>query len=139
MKLQQLSEPPPRREPADGALPMAQLILPVLADDEGLGETLAAFHAQCDDGGLAARLAARGLGGDLSGLFSAAAQRLLDSGVEPSARVAAFFVPGRIEVLGKHTDYAGGSSLLGAVNKGFAVVTTARDDGKCRSHHHRQQ
>src|SRR5262249_24951380 len=25
-----------------------------------------------------------------------------------------FFVPGRIEVLGKHTDYAGGRSLLGA-------------------------
>lgn len=29
------------------------------------------------------------------------------------------FVPGRIEVLGKHTDYAGGSSLLVAVDRGF--------------------
>jgi galactokinase len=37
-------------------------------------------------------------------------------------------VPGRIEVLGKHTDYAGGKSLLGAVNKGFAVVSTSRED-----------
>lgn len=33
-----------------------------------------------------------------------------------SARV---FVPGRIEVLGKHTDYAGGSSLLIAAERGF--------------------
>src|SRR5690606_7084874 len=31
---------------------------------------------------------------------------------------ATFFVPGRIEVLGKHTDYAGGRSLLAAVNRG---------------------
>jgi galactokinase len=33
---------------------------------------------------------------------------------------SSFFVPGRIELLGKHTDYAGGSSLLIAVDRGFA-------------------
>ena len=40
------------------------------------------------------------------------------------------FVPGRIEVLGKHTDYAGGSSLLVAVDRGFtfAAERTGDDD-----------
>lgn len=39
-----------------------------------------------------------------------------------------WFVPGRIEVFGKHTDYAGGRSLVCAVPRGFAVVAAARDD-----------
>lgn len=46
-----------------------------------------------------------------------------------SAR-AAWFVPGRIEVLGKHTDYAGGRSLLGAVERGFRVVSVPRPDNR---------
>ena len=33
--------------------------------------------------------------------------------------MTSLFVPGRIELLGKHTDYAGGSSLLVAVDRGF--------------------
>lgn len=37
-------------------------------------------------------------------------------------------VPGRIEVLGKHTDYAGGRSLVCATEQGFAVAIGARDD-----------
>lgn len=38
-------------------------------------------------------------------------------------------MPGRIEVLGKHTDYAGGRSLLCATDRGFAVaVAPGRDD-----------
>jgi galactokinase len=45
----------------------------------------------------------------------------------------AFFVPGRIEVLGKHTDYAGGRSLLCAVERGFAVLATPRDDAIIRA------
>jgi galactokinase len=66
-------------------------------------------------------------------MFRASAERLLkcQSAAASSTPAKAFWVPGRIEVLGKHTDYAGGCSLLGAVSKGFAVVTTARDDGKC--------
>jgi len=40
----------------------------------------------------------------------------------------AWFVPGRIEVLGKHTDYAGGRSLLCAVDRGFRIVAAPRDD-----------
>ncbi|PID50777.1 MAG: hypothetical protein CR980_01960 [Propionibacteriales bacterium] len=34
------------------------------------------------------------------------------------------FAPGRIEVLGKHTDYAGGRSLLAAVDVGVTATLT---------------
>jgi galactokinase len=40
----------------------------------------------------------------------------------------ACFVPGRIEVLGKHTDYAGGRSLVCASEQGFTTVAAARND-----------
>src|SRR5688572_29941398 len=43
-----------------------------------------------------------------------------------------FFVPGRIELLGKHTDYAGGRSLLCAVDRGLGVVAVPRDDSLVR-------
>lgn len=43
-----------------------------------------------------------------------------------------FYVPGRIEVLGKHTDYAGGRSLLCCVERGFCLLAAARDDRKVR-------
>ena len=36
----------------------------------------------------------------------------------------AWRVPGRVEVLGKHTDYAGGSVLVGAVDR--AITARAR-------------
>ena len=45
----------------------------------------------------------------------------------------AFFVPGRIEVLGKHTDYAGGRSLLCAMKRGFAVLARPRADAVVRA------
>ena len=38
------------------------------------------------------------------------------------------YVPGRIEVLGKHTDYAGGRSLLCAVERGICAVAAPRTD-----------
>jgi galactokinase len=38
------------------------------------------------------------------------------------------YVPGRIEVLGKHTDYAGGRSLLCAVERGICAVAAPRAD-----------
>src|SRR5438093_8119701 len=44
----------------------------------------------------------------------------------------AFHVPGRIEVLGKHTDYAGGRSLLCATEQGIAWVAGARSDAVVR-------
>ncbi|WP_240613155.1 galactokinase [Brachybacterium endophyticum] len=39
-----------------------------------------------------------------------------------------WFVPGRVELLGKHTDYAGGRSLLAAVDRGHTVAARARED-----------
>jgi galactokinase len=41
----------------------------------------------------------------------------------------AWWIPGRLEVFGKHTDYAGGRTLVAAVPRGFAVLATARADG----------
>jgi galactokinase len=41
---------------------------------------------------------------------------------------AQLFVPGRIEFLGKHTDYAGGRSLVCAIDRGIAMVVSARSD-----------
>lgn len=58
----------------------------------------------------------------------ACANALVDGRVSAARPAAAFFVPGRIEVLGKHTDYAGGRSLVCATERGFTVVATARDD-----------
>ena len=40
----------------------------------------------------------------------------------------AWWVPGRIEVLGKHTDYAGGRSLLCATDIGIVCVASPRAD-----------
>jgi galactokinase len=45
-----------------------------------------------------------------------------------SSSVSRWFIPGRIEVLGKHTDYAGGRSLLCAAERGMCVVARARPD-----------
>jgi galactokinase len=51
------------------------------------------------------------------------------------SQVCAFFVPGRLEVFGKHTDYAGGRSLLAAVERGFVIASAARDDDAVRIAH----
>ena len=37
-------------------------------------------------------------------------------------------MPGRVEVLGKHTDYAGGRSLLAALDRGLVLGMRPRDD-----------
>ncbi|TRY19998.1 galactokinase [Tessaracoccus rhinocerotis] len=39
------------------------------------------------------------------------------------------FVPGRLEVLGKHTDYAGGRSLLAAVDRGITIILDDNGEG----------
>ena len=75
------------------------------------------------DAGLS-RTAARGK----SDLFARAGEALAKDGVAPDAPVRAFFVPGRIEVLGKHTDYAGGRSIVAATEQGFCLAAAARDD-----------
>jgi len=40
------------------------------------------------------------------------------------------FVPGRIEFLGKHTDYLGGPSLVCAIERGFTFEASPRDDDR---------
>lgn len=74
--------------------------------------------------------------------LSPAAQPRVDAAQERAdaalARVAGrrrpvrLFVPGRIEVLGKHTDYAGGRSLTCAAERGFSVSYVSRDDDLLR-------
>lgn len=41
-----------------------------------------------------------------------------------------YWVPGRIEFLGKHTDYAGGRSLVCAIERGITVHATPRTDSR---------
>ena len=65
-------------------------------------------------------------------LFAKSAEALVQGGLDEQAEVCAFFVPGRIEVLGKHTDYAGGRTLVTAVDRGVCVVASARKDRNVR-------
>ncbi len=53
-------------------------------------------------------------------ISSAAQQLISELGAAP--RSVAVQVPGRIEVLGKHTDYAGGRSLTCATRRAFDMV-----------------
>jgi len=83
---------------------------------------------------IAQRLVERGL--DASSLqktaeiFDAAigACRQLDGNLPQQA----WWVPGRLEVFGKHTDYAGGRTLVAAIPRGFAFVATPRTDAYVR-------
>jgi galactokinase len=49
-----------------------------------------------------------------------------------SAARRSYWVPGRIEFLGKHTDYAGGRSLVCAVERGLTVHAAPRTDSRVR-------
>jgi len=61
-----------------------------------------------------------------------AADRALDS-VDAEEHRWSLWVPGRIEVLGKHTDYAGGRSLVCALERGFCVRVAPRRDAMVRA------
>ena len=74
------------------------------------------------DAGLSEREIAR-----KTALFERASAVLEARGVDPSACFHVW-VPGRIEFLGKHTDYAGGRSLLCAIERGFCVAAAPRAD-----------
>ncbi|MGC1231658.1 MAG: galactokinase family protein, partial [Candidatus Acidiferrales bacterium] len=45
---------------------------------------------------------------------------------------SAFFIPGRLEFLGKHTDYAGGRSLLCTIERGLCLVAVPRAEAQIR-------
>ncbi len=81
---------------------------------------------------LAATLVERGLDAREQASKGAMFDRVLhrfaaEAGGEPAY---AWWVPGRLEVFGKHTDYAGGRTLVCAVPRGFAVVGRPRPDGE---------
>ena len=86
--------------------------------------------------GIAERLAAAGM----SEAESAAKSRLFENAwraidaadASPRLPAVAVFVPGRIEVFGKHTDYAGGRSLLCAIERGVCLVARPRPDLRIR-------
>ncbi len=64
--------------------------------------------------------------------FLVQCDRTLDTmGAARSGRITVW-APGRIEVFGKHTDYAGGRSLLTAVERGFCVRAAPRRDAMLR-------
>ena len=65
-------------------------------------------------------------------LLNKSAQALRQVGIADEIEANAFFVPGRIEVLGKHTDYAGGRSIVAATDRGFCLIATRRDDSTVR-------
>jgi galactokinase len=82
---------------------------------------------------IAAELAAAGMGEaaarSRSSMFARVEAAFHERGIETRHRI---HVPGRIEVLGKHTDYAGGRSLLIAVERGFCVAAAPRRDALVR-------
>src|SRR5262245_52869329 len=61
-------------------------------------------------------------------LFERASLLLQRWGEAHPSGLTHLFVPGRIEALGKHTDYAGGRSLLCTIERGFCVVVSRRSD-----------
>ena len=63
-------------------------------------------------------------------MLSAVRAAMVRAGAGPES--CAWRVPGRIEVLGKHTDYAGGRSLVCAVEQGFVVAAARRSDALVR-------
>jgi galactokinase len=66
--------------------------------------------------------------------FMGLGQFLTALGQDENAEVLASFTPGRIEVLGKHTDYAGGHSLVCAVAHGFFAVCVPSGEATLHLH-----
>ncbi|MGH9481363.1 MAG: galactokinase family protein, partial [Terriglobales bacterium] len=83
------------------------------------------FEAQLRAAGLTAGAAAA-----KAAMFARLARAWDERSAAPPA--GAWFVPGRIELLGKHTDYAGGRSLLCAVERGFCLLAGPRAGGRVR-------
>ena len=84
---------------------------------------------------VARALAAHGFGADAASeratSFVQTSHALDDMTAAARGRVQVW-APGRIEVFGKHTDYAGGRSLLTAVERGFSVSAAPRNDSRIR-------
>jgi galactokinase len=81
---------------------------------------------------LASALVERGLDVSERAAKAAMFERILRAFTPDTAREPqhAWWVPGRLELFGKHTDYAGGRTLVCAVPRGFVVVARPRGDGE---------
>jgi len=94
--------------------------------------TIAGIETLTDRPTVTRRLAQCGLGEQSASAtaeqFARAAGVLLSEGIDPGAGAIALYVPGRIEVLGKHTDYCGGHSLIAAAGRGICFVGVPRED-----------
>jgi len=65
--------------------------------------------------------------------FARTANALLADGANAGDEAIGLFVPGRIEVLGKHTDYCGGHSLIAAAERGICFLASRRPDAVIRA------
>lgn len=77
------------------------------------------------------RLLEKGLSSDTATQLAPKLERVVEALPQEEAgyeSLRAFFVPGRIEVLGKHTDYVGGSSLTCAPERGFCLGVAPSSD-----------
>ena len=88
------------------------------------------FRAQLRDAGMSVEESAAKV--DLFARLSSELRRLTPSAVTIARMGAACFVPGRLELFGKHTDYAGGRSIIGAIERGICLVASRRMDAQIR-------
>ena len=99
--------------------------------------TAACIETLLDEPRLTGRLIECGLNGPPAAAtarqFARAAGVLLDDGLAGDTAVIALYVPGRIEVLGKHTDYCGGHSLVAAAERGICFAAVPREDAVIRA------
>lgn len=59
---------------------------------------------------------------------------LASRGVDAESEILGVFAPGRIELVGKHTDYGGGRSLTAGTSQGLLLLAARRDDDRCCLH-----
>jgi len=83
-------------------------------------------------GDVAAALVERGLDQGEHAAATALFQRVLPviDATGDAGATHVWWVPGRLEVFGKHTDYAGGRTLVCALPRGFALAARRRNDSR---------
>jgi galactokinase len=81
-----------------------------------------------------AQLRSAGMSATESGVKSAILAKLVSElrGLHGASlgRLCVVFVPGRVELAGKHTDYAGGRSLTCAIERGICLIGAPRADAQ---------
>jgi galactokinase len=85
------------------------------------------FEAQMCSAGISGEEAA-----SRGAVFAELSRELCELRGESAGESWAFFAPGRVELVGKHTDYGGGRSLICAIERGICVLAAARNDARVR-------